>query len=66
MSDASGYLSLEAAQQRLGVGRRVFSRLLKDGQLPTYVDIFDTRRRMVAVADVERVERERVKRQEAA
>ena len=58
-----GYVGVEAAARRLGVSRTKVWRLVKEGRLAARADVLDRRRRLIAVADLDRLVADRVEEQ---
>lgn len=50
-----GYVDVEAAAARLGVSRTKVWRLIKEGVLVARPDVLDRRRKLIAVADLDRL-----------
>jgi excisionase family DNA binding protein len=50
-----GYLTMTQAQERLGVSKLTFIRLVRRAGLPTHRDHRDTRVRLVKITDVDRL-----------
>lgn len=53
------FMSLREAREYLGISRQKIWRLVKDKELPFYLDPLDKRKRLVKRVDVERLKRPR-------
>jgi excisionase family DNA binding protein len=51
----AGYLTMAQAQERLGISKVTFHRLVRRAGLPTHRDPRDTRVRLLRTADVDRL-----------
>ena len=51
----AGYLTMAQAQERLGISKVTFHRLVRRAGLPTHRDHRDTRVRLLKITDVDRL-----------